>query len=131
MENGSRLLYAFELRCNNGIIKLRCNNGIILLDVNHAILLDKIGLQNEVSGQSEPAATDAPVGRLSTGWAAFFHLTKDDIYHTPFIFTADHCTFFFGLFLIIFSLDLISHIATPFTFLPSLSIVLSSTFILI
>ncbi len=40
------------------------------------------------------------------------------IHHCPFLFTADHCTFFYGGLLVAsFSLDLSSHIATLHTFL--------------
>jgi len=35
---------------------------------------------------------------LSTGWGAFFHLALDGVHHNPFIFVADHCTFFFFFF---------------------------------
>ncbi len=49
----------------------------------------------------------------------FFHLASDEVHHNPFLFTVDHCTFFWDLFLAIFSLDMTSHIATLLTFLPS------------
>jgi hypothetical protein len=55
---------------------------------------------------------------LSTRWVAFFHLALDGVHLSPFLFAADHCTFFF-LVLDRFSLDLTSHIATLLTFLPS------------
>ncbi len=32
---------------------------------------------------------------LSTRWATFFHSTLDKVHHNPFLFVADHCTFFF------------------------------------
>ncbi len=32
---------------------------------------------------------------LSTGWVAFFHLAPDGVHDSPFLFAADHCTFFF------------------------------------
>jgi len=32
---------------------------------------------------------------LSTGWAAFFHSTSNEVHHSPFLFVADHCTFVF------------------------------------
>ncbi len=54
---------------------------------------------------------------LSTGWVAFFHSAPDGVYDSPFLFAADHCTFFFFV-LARFSLDLTSHIATLLTFLP-------------
>jgi hypothetical protein len=54
---------------------------------------------------------------LSTGWVAFFHSAPDGVHLSPFLFAADHCTFF--LVLGRFSLDLTSHIATLLTFLPS------------
>jgi hypothetical protein len=34
---------------------------------------------------------------LSTGWATFFQSAPDGVHHSPFLFTADHCTFFFFL----------------------------------
>jgi hypothetical protein len=54
---------------------------------------------------------------LSIRWVAFFHLVPDGVHDSPFLFAADHCTFFF-LVLARFSVDLTSHIATMFTFLP-------------
>ncbi len=56
---------------------------------------------------------------LSTGWVAFFNLALDGVHDSPFLFAVDHCTFFF-LVPARFSLDLTSHIATLFTFLPCL-----------
>jgi len=48
---------------------------------------------------------------LSIGWAAFFHLALDGVHDSPFIFATDHYTFFsFGLFFVVFFLDLTSHI---------------------
>jgi hypothetical protein len=32
---------------------------------------------------------------LSTGWAAFFHLAQDGVYHSPFFFATDHRIFFY------------------------------------
>jgi hypothetical protein len=62
-------------------------------------------------GQSEPAATNAPMG---CGFSF-------DVRWGSSLLPADHCTFFFfwGLFLVVFSMDLISHIATLFFFLLS------------
>ncbi len=39
---------------------------------------------------------------LSTGWAAYFHLVSDGVHHSPFIFAADQCTFFFLVFSLLF-----------------------------
>ncbi len=42
---------------------------------------------------------------LSTGCLAFFHLAPDGVHRSPFLFAADHCTFFyffFFLFLAVF-----------------------------
>jgi hypothetical protein len=78
-----------------------------------------------VEGPEQPAKVNQQppmhqLAVLSTGWAAFFHSVPDGVHHSPFLFVVDHCTFFFfGLFFIIFSLDLTSHITTPLTFLPS------------
>jgi hypothetical protein len=36
---------------------------------------------------------------LSTGCLAFFHSAPDGVHHSPFLFAADHCTFFFCFFL--------------------------------
>jgi hypothetical protein len=33
---------------------------------------------------------------LSTGCLAFFHSAPDGVHDSPFLFAADHCTFFFG-----------------------------------
>ncbi len=33
---------------------------------------------------------------LSTGCLAFFHLAPDGVHDSPFLFAANHCTFFFG-----------------------------------
>jgi hypothetical protein len=73
-------------------------------------------------GESEPAATNAPVGRSVHWMGCDFHSVPDGVHRSPFpfVFAADHCTFsFFGLILIVFFLDLTSHIPTLLTFLPS------------
>jgi hypothetical protein len=49
---------------------------------------------------------------LSIGWVAFFHSVPDGVHLSPFLFVADHYTFF--LVLGRFSLDLSSHITTLF-----------------
>jgi hypothetical protein len=38
---------------------------------------------------------------LSTGWAAFFHSTSNEVHHSLFLllFLVDHCTFFLGFVL--------------------------------
>jgi hypothetical protein len=82
-------------------------------------ILDKIGLYNEVSGQSEPAATNAAAGRSVHWMGCFFHSAKDGVYHSPFLFIAKHVLLFFWFVLGRFSLDLTSNIITLFTFLPS------------
>ncbi len=41
------------------------------------------------------------LGVLSTGCLAFFHSAPDGVHHSPFLFAADHCTFFFLFFLIL------------------------------
>jgi hypothetical protein len=46
-------------------------------------------------GQSELAATNAPVGRSVTGWAAFFHSASNGVHPSPFLFVDYHCFFFF------------------------------------
>ncbi len=57
---------------------------------------------------------------LSTGWAVLFHSTSDEVHHSPFLSLLIGVFFFFlGLFLVIFSLDLTSHIATLLTFILS------------
>jgi hypothetical protein len=33
---------------------------------------------------------------LFTGWVAFFHLAPNGVHLNPFLFVANHCTFFFG-----------------------------------
>jgi len=53
---------------------------------------------------------------LSTGWAVVFYSTLDGVHHNPFIFVVDHYIFFW--FLTTFHLDLMSHIASLFTFVP-------------
>jgi hypothetical protein len=57
---------------------------------------------------------------LSTGWATFFHSTSNGVYHSPFLFIANNCTFFWGVCSwLFFFMYLTSHIATLLTFLPS------------
>jgi hypothetical protein len=47
---------------------------------------------------------------LSTGWAAFFHLTSNGVHHSPLPFAADHYTFiFWGLFFVVFSGPNLTH----------------------
>jgi len=58
---------------------------------------------------------------LSTGWVAFFHSAPDGVHLNPFLFVADHCTFFFWV-IGRFSLDLTSHITTLLTCLHSYDI---------
>jgi hypothetical protein len=48
-----------------------------------------------------------------------FSFGANGVHHNPFFFVANHCTFLFFLFLVIFPLDVTSHIATLLTFLPS------------
>ncbi len=38
---------------------------------------------------------------LSTGCLAFFHSAPDGVHDSPFLFAADHCTFFFW-FVVVF-----------------------------
>jgi hypothetical protein len=52
--------------------------------------------------QSELAATNAPVGCPIHWMATFFHSAWDGVHHNPFLFTANHCNFFLGLFGCIF-----------------------------
>jgi hypothetical protein len=56
---------------------------------------------------------------LSTRWVTFFHSMSNGVHCNPFLFTINHYIIIFGLFLVVFSIDLTSHIATLFTFLPS------------
>jgi hypothetical protein len=38
---------------------------------------------------------------LSTGWADFFHSVPDGVHHSPFLFGADHCTFYFYFYFLV------------------------------
>jgi hypothetical protein len=43
--------------------------------------------------QSEPEATNAPLGRSIHWMGCVFHSALDGVHHSPFLFAADHCTF--------------------------------------
>ncbi len=53
-----------------------------------------MGYQDETEGQSEPAATNALVGRSVHWMGHVFHSTLDGVHHSPFLFVIDHCIFF-------------------------------------
>jgi hypothetical protein len=60
---------------------------------------------------------------LSTGCLAFFHSAPDGVHDSPFLFAADHCTFFFGSWSFFPGPDLThsypAQFSTLLTFLPS------------
>jgi hypothetical protein len=72
------------------------------------------------TGQTEPAATNAPVGR-SVHWmgSVFSFGAGRSSSQSFYFFLLTTVLFFFFLVLGRFSLDLTSHIATLLTFLPS------------
>jgi hypothetical protein len=72
-------------------------------------------------GQSEPAATNAPVGRSVHWMGCLFSFGARLGSSQSISFSADHCTFHFILFCFtaVFPLDLTSHIITLLTFLLS------------
>jgi len=73
------------------------------------------------TGQTEPAATNAPVGRFVhwMGCVFSFGAGRSSITVPFFFLLLTTVLFFFFLVLGRFSLDLTSHIATLLTFLPS------------
>ncbi len=71
-----------------------------------------------LGGQSEPAATNAPVGRSVHWMGCIFHSALDGVHLSPFLFAADHCTFFFGSWPFFPGPDLThSYLAHFFTFI--------------
>jgi hypothetical protein len=68
-------------------------------------------------GQSEPAATNAPVGRSIHWMGCIFSFDIGWVHHRPFPFDVDHYFFFFWFVLCCFFLDLTSFRATLLTFL--------------
>jgi hypothetical protein len=71
-------------------------------------------------GQNEPTITNAPIGR-SIHWMGYvFSFGKKMGFITIHFFSLlTTALFFWGLFLVIFSMDPTSHITTLFTFLSS------------
>ncbi len=53
-----------------------------------------------VPGQTEPAATNAPVGSSVHWMGCDFSFDVRWVHHSPFLFAADHCSFVFGGFVL-------------------------------
>jgi hypothetical protein len=48
-----------------------------------------------IISQSEPAATNAPVGHSVHSMGCIFYSVSHGVHHSQFLFSADHHTFFF------------------------------------
>jgi len=65
----------------------------ILVFNNHPTLLQV--LLGKVRVNQQPPMHRLAI--LSTWWAMFFHSMLDGVHHSPFLFIADHCIYFFGV----------------------------------